>query len=146
MELLALVQAVAQWRAYLWTPSPDKRPFLAVVDHGALLWLATAKDAAGAGPASRLQRWFLKLSEYNMEIKHRPGRLHHCPDFISRMVNNGEYQKLLETPEHISWLKVNPPTPPVVGVFTFSHLTCSGVSTSFTYSPLFIILLMKSGQ
>ena len=86
LELLALVQCIKVWRAYLW--SYTGKPFLAVVDHGALLWLSTAKDTAGGGPASRLNRWYLQLQEYNFEVKHRPGKIHHDADMISRMQGN----------------------------------------------------------
>ena len=108
IELLALISCIAKWRAYLW--SYNGKPFLAVVDHAALLWLATAKDTAGGGPASRLQRWFLQLQEYNFVIKHRPGRIHYDADMLSRLQGNPEswkeYSKLIATREHVSWLKV----------------------------------------
>jgi hypothetical protein len=36
-------------------------------------------------PSDRLVRWSLKLQEYDMEIQHRPGRVHSNVDPLSRM-------------------------------------------------------------
>ena len=108
LELLAVINCLKHWRHYLW--SYRGKPFILWVDHAALLWLHTAKETEGGGPASKLQRWFLKLQEYNFVVKHKPGRIHHCPDFLSRMAGNPEYEKLTHTPEHVSWTKIQSPT------------------------------------
>ena len=39
------------------------------------------------GPASRLMRWILKLSEYRFHVEHKPGLLHKDADGISRLVS-----------------------------------------------------------
>ena len=105
LEMLAVINAVKQWRHYLWTN--QGRKFLLWVDHGALLWLHTAKDTEGGGPASRLQRWYLKLQEYHFEVRHRPGKINFDADFLSRMAGNPEYEKLKTTPVHAEWAKVS---------------------------------------
>jgi hypothetical protein len=56
LELLAIICCIKQWRPYLWSASGKK--FILRVDHAALLYLHTAKDTVGGGPASRLQRWY----------------------------------------------------------------------------------------
>ena len=39
------------------------------------------------GPASRLMRWILKLSEYRFHVEHKPGALHKDADGVSRLVS-----------------------------------------------------------
>ena len=105
LELLAIICCIKQWRPYLWSASGKK--FILRVDHAALLYLHTAKDTVGGGPASRLQRWYLKLQEYRFEIWHRPGRIHYDADFISRMQGNPEYAKLTREVDTPEWAKVS---------------------------------------
>src|SRR5690606_22522372 len=45
-----------------------------------LKWLMSIK-----APSGRLVRWSLKLQEYDMEIQHRPGRVHSNVDPLSRL-------------------------------------------------------------
>ena len=105
LELLAIVSCIKQWRPYLW--SANGRKFILRVDHAALLYLHTAKDTVGGGPASRLQRWYLKLQEYRFEVWHRPGRIHYDADFISRMQGNPEYARLTRDVETPDWARVS---------------------------------------
>ena len=51
-----------------------------ITDHSSLRWLYHLKD-----PTGRLGRWALKLLQYDFEIQHRKGALHHVPDALSRM-------------------------------------------------------------
>ena len=81
IELLAAVDSIKHWRPYLWG-----RAFKLVVDHSALRWLHTMRDTMEGGPASRLMRWILKLSEYRFHVEHKPGALHKDADAISRLV------------------------------------------------------------
>ena len=105
LELLAIICCIKQWRPYLWSASGKK--FILRVDHAALLYLHTAKDTVGGGPASRLQRWYLKLQEYRFEVWHRPGRIHYDADFISRMQGNPEYAKLTREADTPEWAKIS---------------------------------------
>lgn len=74
-ELLAIVWAVKQFRPYLWG-----RRFKIVTDHRPLRWLISLKD-----PGSRLTRWTIKLSEYDFEVIHRPGKSNQNADALSRI-------------------------------------------------------------
>ena len=44
------------------------------------------RDTVEGGPASRLMRWILKLSEYDFEVEHKPGQHHKDADGVSRLV------------------------------------------------------------
>ena len=81
IELLAAVDSIKHWRPYLWG-----RAFKLIVDHSALRWLHTMRDTMEGGPASRLMRWILKLSEYRFHVEHKPGSLHKDADGLSRLV------------------------------------------------------------
>lgn len=81
IELLAALESIRNWRPYLWG-----RQFKLIVDHAALKWLHTMRDTIEGGPASRLMRWIMKLSEYNFEVEHKAGVLHTDSDGLSRLV------------------------------------------------------------
>lgn len=74
-ELLAIVWAVKQFRPYLWG-----KHFNIVTDHRPLKWFISLKD-----PGSRLTRWTIKLSEYDFEVIHRPGKNNQNTDALSRV-------------------------------------------------------------
>lgn len=74
-ELLAVVWAVKYFRPYLWG-----RHFKVVTDHRPLRWLVSLKD-----PGSRCTHWTIKLSEYDFEVIHRPGKANSNADALSRI-------------------------------------------------------------
>lgn len=80
IELLAALECIKAWRPYLWG-----RRFKLVIDHSALRWLHTMRDTMEGGPASRLMRWILRLSEYDFVVEHKPGLLHKDADGVSRL-------------------------------------------------------------
>jgi hypothetical protein len=73
-ELLAVVFGVRTHRCFLYG-----RKFKIITDHAALKWLITVKNHQCA----RLNRWVLKLAEYDSDIQHRPGKKHINADVLS---------------------------------------------------------------
>ena len=65
-ELLAIVWAVEAYRYYLYG-----RKFLIRTDHASLRWMLGCKE-----PKDQLARWIKRLSIFDFDIEHRPGRLH----------------------------------------------------------------------
>lgn len=78
-ECLAVLEGIAAFRPYL-----VHSRFTVVTDHKALVWLQTAKHTG------RLERWALKLQEYNFQIIHRPGKSNLVADALSRRDYPGE--------------------------------------------------------
>lgn len=72
-ELLAILFGCKTFRPYLYG-----RHFQIVTDHRPLKWLFNHKD-----PSSKLQRWRLKLEEYEYEIIYRKGKFN-AADALSR--------------------------------------------------------------
>ena len=73
-ELLAVLKGVEAYRPYL-----VGRKFTIYTDHRALVWLKSAKHTG------RLERWALKLQEYDYDIVHRPGKSNYVADALSRI-------------------------------------------------------------
>ena len=73
-ELLAVLKGVEAYRPYL-----VGKKFVIYTDHRALVWLKSAKHTG------RLERWALKLQEYDYDIKHRPGKSNFVADALSRI-------------------------------------------------------------
>ncbi|CAM4975249.1 unnamed protein product [Rotaria socialis] len=69
-----IIWATKHFRQYLEVGSVIVRS-----DCKALEWLKNARD-----PTSRLARWSMKLSPYNIAIQHRPGTSNPNGDFMSR--------------------------------------------------------------
>ena len=74
-ELLAVVRFTRQFRHYLLG-----RQFTVRTDHSSLTWLMGFKE-----PQAQLARWLEELSQYDMIIQHRPGKLHVDADSLSRI-------------------------------------------------------------
>jgi hypothetical protein len=73
-ELLAVVYFLKQYRHYLLG-----RQFIVRTDHHALKWIFQLKD-----PTGQIARWQERLTDYNFEIIHRPGKKHGNADGLSR--------------------------------------------------------------
>lgn len=81
-ECLAVLEGINAYRPYL-----VHSRFTVVTDHKALVWLQTAKHTG------RLERWALKLQEYNFQIIHRPGKSNCVADALSRREYPNEVSK-----------------------------------------------------
>ncbi|KFD48296.1 hypothetical protein M513_10788 [Trichuris suis] len=77
-ELLALVWACKHFRPYLYGARFSVR-----TDHNALIWLKSFRE-----PEGQVARWLERLAEFDMEVTHRPGRLHDNADALSRQACN----------------------------------------------------------
>jgi hypothetical protein len=73
-ELLGVVWACEKWHPYLWG-----RKFVIQTDHANLKWLETTAPTKG-----RLSRWAMRLSEYEYDMWHKPGKENNPPDALSR--------------------------------------------------------------
>ena len=73
-ELLSVVHFSIQFKHYLLG-----RKFQLRTDHGALVWLFQFKE-----PEGQLARWLELLSQFDMDIIHRAGRIHGNGDGLSR--------------------------------------------------------------
>lgn len=75
-ECLAVLWAIEKLRPYV-----EGSHFTVITDHYSLLWLRKLDS-----PSGRLARWSVRLQQYDFDIIHRKGKLHVCPDALSRSV------------------------------------------------------------
>ena len=85
-ECLAIVWAVLTLRPYL-----EGNRFTLRTDHHSLRWIMNLADASG-----RLQRWRLRLADFEYDIVHRAGVKHQAADALSRLPTNGTDQHPLD--------------------------------------------------
>ena len=86
LECLAVIDGFETYKHYL-----SSTKVTVYTDHSSLNYLLSKKV-----PSGRLYRWALKLSPYNIEIKHRKGLLNKNADALSRI----DYSRLQETCQH----------------------------------------------
>jgi transposase InsO family protein len=79
-ELLAVVTFTRLFRHYLLG-----RKIYVRTDHQSLVWLMRFKY-----PQGQLARWLEELSQYDMDILHRPGRHHQNADALSRLPDTSD--------------------------------------------------------
>ena len=82
-ECLAIVEAVKNFRHYLYGTR-----FTVVTDHHALEFMNSAPDLTG-----RLQRWAMRMAEYNFDIKYRKGKENANADALSRLGHDIEMEE-----------------------------------------------------
>jgi len=75
LECLAVIWAVKLFRPYLLG-----KKFMIITDHSALTGLLKTPNPTGI-----IARWIVTLSEYDFDIKYRPGRVNESADFLSRL-------------------------------------------------------------
>ena len=75
-ELLAIVQALTEWKRYV---SNTKYPFRILRDHQNLIPFTTTKKLIG-----RQIGWSEELSPYTIKIEYRPGKQGGKPDALTR--------------------------------------------------------------
>ena len=76
LECLCILWALTTFRVYLYS---DK--FIIYTDNIALKWLLTLEN-----PSGRLTRWSIMLSQFDFEIRYRPGKANGNADMLSRPV------------------------------------------------------------
>ena len=83
-ELLAVIKALTHWRPHL---AATKDPVTILTDHANLTYWKTPRMIN-----RRVARWFTELRDYNLVIKHVPGKIHAAADMLSRPpgVDKGE--------------------------------------------------------
>ena len=86
MEALAVVWATDLFKVYL-----QDHPFVLVTDHKALLKFHELKDT---NPT--LERWSIKLSQYNYRVTYRPGPKHENADCLSRSIGIITVDQIIE--------------------------------------------------
>jgi len=77
-ECFALVWAIQKFRLYL-----DGRHFFIYTDNSPLQWLHTARYQN-----SKVERWALKLQEYDFDIQHKKGTENLVADCLSRCISS----------------------------------------------------------
>ena len=99
LEMYAVVRAVERFRVYLLG-----RPFLLRTDHLALVNLLK-RDLP---PTTRVQKWILRLSEYNFIIEHQKGTSNVMADILSRLPFATAVERSGENPNKSSRLSASP--------------------------------------
>ena len=87
-ELYAIVYFMRYWRNYTAGSTVHIR-----TDHGSLRWLLNFGKARSAAGAAMYVRWCTELTEYDIQIEHRPGAKHINADFLSRIQRKCPYPK-----------------------------------------------------
>ncbi|CDF39905.1 unnamed protein product [Chondrus crispus] len=78
-ECLAVVWSILTLRPYLYGNTFDLR-----TDHEALRWVLNLANSSGP-----LERWRLRLAEYDYDVQYRPGIKHQLADGVSRLGVDG---------------------------------------------------------
>ena len=74
-EFLGVLKALKCFRPHV---AATEIPVTILTDHANLThWKATRKDNR------QVVRWFAKIQDYNLVIKHIPGKIHTAPDMLS---------------------------------------------------------------
>jgi hypothetical protein len=104
-ELLAVLKSLEHWRPHL---AATEIPVTVLTDHANLTFWKNPRKVN-----RRVARWFATLQDYNLRIKHVPGKLHAAPDMLSRCpdADKGEEDNqnlTLLSPDLFIWLTTEP--------------------------------------
>ena len=108
-EALAVVFAVTRFHKYVYG-----RAFALQTDHKPLLGLLQADRQVPPLASSRMQRWALKLANYQYEPQYRPGKANGCADGLSRLPNPAPVPELPQPAEVVLAMSVLDSTPVTV--------------------------------
>ena len=75
-ELIGVIFGIEHFRGYV-----EGTRFCVITDCAALKWLNNLRE-----PTGRLARWSLRLSQFDFDIRHRPGKQNVLPDALSRAI------------------------------------------------------------
>jgi hypothetical protein len=133
-ELLSVYRYVKQFSHYLYG-----RPFRIRTDHKALTWLLNWSKPT----TSQYNNWIAELTEYDMKVEHRPGRLHANADALSRLPPCEQCELLHENPmkkRNVKDLRQSEK------LANFRYISCS--DTSQTTDPDIVIVMdaLKAGK
>ena len=78
-ELLAVLKSLEHWRPHL---AATEKPVTVLMDHVNLTFWKNPRKVN-----HRVARWFATLQDYNLKIKHIPGKLHVATDMLLRPPN-----------------------------------------------------------
>ena len=84
-ELLAVLKALQHWRPHL---AATEIPVIVLMDHANLMFWKNPKTVN-----QRVACWFALLQDYNLRIKHVPGKLHAAADMLSRPPTDNKGEK-----------------------------------------------------
>ena len=84
-ELLAVLKALQHWRPHL---AATEIPVIVLTDHANLTFWKNPKTVN-----RRVARWFALLQDYNLRIKHVPGKPHAAADMLSRPPSDDKGEK-----------------------------------------------------
>ena len=84
-ELLAVLKALQHWRPHL---AATEIPVIVLMDHANLTFWKNLKTVN-----RRVAHWFALLQDYNLRIKHVPGKLHAAADMLSRPPTDDKGEK-----------------------------------------------------
>ncbi|KIL54995.1 hypothetical protein M378DRAFT_18347 [Amanita muscaria Koide BX008] len=123
-ELLAIIYALEEWRPYLLDVAEK---FEIWTDHKNLSYFRKPQRLNG-----RQARWYLKVQDYDFELKHIPGKSNSRADILSRLP---WYKETLPQQEELTMLgekRFTKKVTPAVRMFVEEHFSEGGENTNYS--------------
>lgn len=92
-ELLAVIQAIREWKCYL-----DGQKFTVLTDHKSLIYLQKQPHLS-----ARQTRWLEFLSQFDFEIKYKPGKMNTNAITIKNSYGLPRIEELLDSIRGAKW-------------------------------------------